>query len=445
MGWRSVTQRRALLLLGFFIHTVHGKFPHCQFYWEMQRARRDCQIQLQRETSAHTGCRGEWDNVSCWQSAAVGEVTTLPCPSPLLCLSVLVAGNLSRTCTEAGWSEVVPAITVACWSDNTDQPSELLFYRVVKILSTLGHSLSLVTLLTSTFIMCFFRRLHCTRNYIHLNLFVSFMLRAVAVLAKDTLLFSDDETTDCSTQPSLVGCKAILVFFNYFVMANFFWLLVEGLYLHTLLLIIRNASIRLPVYMLIGWGIPFVFMVAWVICRVNLEDTRCWEMNENPVPNRLINWPIMASVIINFIFFISIIRILVQKLQCADVGGNEQSQFRRLAKSTLLLIPLFGINYVVFVYMMEPSDTNLNYVKIFFELGLGSFQGLIVAVLYCFLNSEVQSELRRMGRSLSLKRYVGRDYKLHAASASPNGGESSAQFPRSFRAPSILQTETSML
>uniref|UniRef100_A0A674ML48 Vasoactive intestinal peptide receptor 2 n=1 Tax=Takifugu rubripes TaxID=31033 RepID=A0A674ML48_TAKRU len=391
---------------------VHGKFPHCQFYWEMQRARRDCQIQLQRETSAHTGCRGEWDNVSCWQSAAVGEVTTLPCPSPLLHLFGK-KGNLSRTCTEAGWSEVVPAITVACWSDNTDQPSELLFYRVVKILSTLGHSLSLVTLLTSTFIMCFFRRLHCTRNYIHLNLFVSFMLRAVAVLAKDTLLFSDDETTDCSTQPSLVGCKAILVFFNYFVMANFFWLLVEGLYLHTLLLIIRNASIRLPVYMLIGWGRPLT--------------------------------PAFACSHINFIFFISIIRILVQKLQCADVGGNEQSQFRRLAKSTLLLIPLFGINYVVFVYMMEPSDTNLNYVKIFFELGLGSFQGLIVAVLYCFLNSEVQSELRRMGRSLSLKRYVGRDYKLHAASASPNGGESSAQFPRSFRAPSILQTETSML
>lgn len=58
---------------------------------------------------------------------------------------------------------------------------------------------------------------------------------------------------------------------------------------------------------------------------------------------------------------------------------------------------------------------------------------------------KVQSELRRMGRSLSLKRYVGRDYKLHAASTSHNGAESSAQFPRSFRAPSILQTETSML
>lgn len=51
-----------------------------------------------------------------------------------------------------------------------------------------------------------------------------------------------------------MGCKASLVFFNYFIMANFFWLLVEGLYLHALLLVVHAYSIRLSVYMLIGWG-----------------------------------------------------------------------------------------------------------------------------------------------------------------------------------------------
>uniref|UniRef100_A0A3B5ARL5 Vasoactive intestinal polypeptide receptor 2-like n=1 Tax=Stegastes partitus TaxID=144197 RepID=A0A3B5ARL5_9TELE len=312
---------------------------------------------------------------------------------------------------------------------------QLNFYKVVRILATLGHSLSLITLFTSTVIICLFRRLHCMRNYIHLNLFVSFMLRAVAVLVKDSLLFSNDENTDCSTQPSLVGCKASLVFFNYFVMANYFWLLVEGLYLHTLLLVIHTYSTRLSIYMLIGWGMTQLYPT--VIYHL------CWEVNDNPVPNRLMNWPIMASVITNFILFISIIRILVQKLRCTDVGGNDQSQYRRLAKSTLLLIPLFGVHYVVFFYLMEPDDKNLTQVKIFFDLGLGSFQGLIVAVLYCFLNSEVQSELRRTWRSLSLKRYVGRDYRLHATSVSRNGVEN--QFPRNSRAQSILQTETTVL
>ncbi|XP_075905110.1 vasoactive intestinal polypeptide receptor 2-like [Nelusetta ayraudi] len=434
-----------LLLLWIFTCTVSGKFlTSCHFHWEMQRAWRECDTLLQQQQEpAGTGCRGEWDNVSCWQSAAVGEVVTLPCPSALLLLFGK-QGNLSRKCMEGGWSQVHPPAYAACFSDDTDDPNELVFYRVVRVLSALGHSLSLVSLLTSATIICLFRRLHCTRNYIHLNLFVSFVLRAAAVLAKDALLFSSSEQDDCSSQPSLVSCKVGFVFFNYFIMANFFWLLVEGLYLHALLLLTHTCCSRLAVYMLIGWGIPSVFMVAWVICRVNLEDTGCWEMNENPVANRLLNGPIMASIIINFILFISIIRILVQKLRCTNVGGNERSQYRRLAKSTLLLIPLFGINYVVFVYLMEPSSTTMKHIKIFFELGLGSFQGLIVAVLYCFLNSEVQAELKRTWRSVSLTRYVGRDYRQQGAPLSPGGRESCCQ-GRDCRAQSILQTETSVL
>uniref|UniRef100_W5KCM8 Vasoactive intestinal peptide receptor 2 n=1 Tax=Astyanax mexicanus TaxID=7994 RepID=W5KCM8_ASTMX len=394
-----------------------------------------------------TGCRGIWDNISCWHHAEVGDVVVNTCPDSLKNLFGR-DGNISRNCTANGWSDAYPSVKSVCYSES--KPGKvsgmLVFYTVVKTLYTLGHSLSLIALITGSTILCLFRKLHCTRNYIHLNLFFSFILRAIAVLIKDAILFSHNENIQCHEQPSLVGCKASLVIFNYFIMANFFWLLVEGLYLHTLLMVIFSKNRHFVVYLFIGWGFPTIFVIAWIICRIYLEDTGCWERNDSAVNWRVINWPIMASVLINFILFISIIRILVQKLRCPDVGGNDQSQYRRLAKSTLLLIPLFGVNYVVFVYMSEENENEtFKHIKIFFDLGLGSFQGLVVAILYCFCNSEVQSELKRKWRSVCLKRYIGRDYRLHSSSISRNGADNVAQFHRNSRAQSFLQTETTLV
>uniref|UniRef100_A0A3B4TVF8 Vasoactive intestinal peptide receptor 2 n=1 Tax=Seriola dumerili TaxID=41447 RepID=A0A3B4TVF8_SERDU len=420
------------------------------------------QIQLRPPTLKHLlmkpllvltepGCRGRWDNIACWERAEIGDTVTIPCPRALKTLFDR-NGNISRNCTSAGWSDIFPNISSVCESDTSQD--KLVFYVVVQTLYTLGHSLSLIALTTGSAILCLFRKLHCTRNYIHLNLFFSFILRAVAVLVKDDILFN--RTSQCSNQPSLVGCKASLVFFQYFIMANFFWLLVEGLYLHTLLVVIFSENRHFIVYMFIGWGIPTVFVFAWVMTRIYLEDTGVfggWEnvqrsKIENPI--RVIlrlgccNYSVIPFLFskVNFILFISIIRILVQKLRCPDVGGNDQSQYRRLAKSTLLLIPLFGIHYVVFVSLSESIAEDY---KIFFDLALGSFQGLVVAILYCFLNSEVQGELKRKWRSMYLNCRLGRDHHFNSTFASRNGSDHMVQFHRNSRTQSILQSETTVL
>ncbi|XP_030624966.1 vasoactive intestinal polypeptide receptor 2 [Chanos chanos] len=439
-----------LIFLSFFqSNSVSGRHPMCHFQSEVRLAETECRRKLEEEQPVHlNGCNGTWDNISCWRHAEVGEVVVNSCPVALKNLFGR-DGNISKNCTSNGWSDVYPSINSVCGSDTTGTAdtgqNKLVFYTVMKTLYTLGHSLSLIALITGSAILCLFRKLHCTRNYIHLNLFFSFILRAIAVLVKDAILFSQNENTQCNEQPSLIGCKASLVFFNYFIMANFFWLLVEGLYLHTLLMVIFSENRHFIVYLLIGWGFPTIFVIAWIMCRIYLEDTGCWERNDAPIPKSVINWPIMTSVIINFILFISIIRILIQKLRCPDVGGNDQSQYRRLAKSTMLLIPLFGVHYVVFVYITGNENEAMEHYKILLDLGLGSFQGFVVAVLYCFLNSEVQSELKRKWRSVCLKRYIGRDYRLHSSSISRNGTENMAQFQRISRAQSFLQTETTLV
>ncbi|XP_061776742.1 vasoactive intestinal polypeptide receptor 2 isoform X6 [Nerophis ophidion] len=384
-----------LFLTSLLMMAVDGRHPTCNFLLEVEKDHDECLKRLkdQEQDRQHQG-------------------------------------SISRNCTASGWSEVFPNIASACGSDTSQD----------KTLYTLGHSLSLIALTTGSAVLCLFRKLHCTRNYIHLNLFFSFILRAVAVLVKDDILFS--RTSTCSTQPSLVACRASLVFLQYFIMANFFWLLVEALYLHTLLVVIFSENRHFVVYMFIGWGIPAVFVFTWVMMRIYLEDTGCWERNDNPIPNWVINGPIGLSIVVNFMLFISIIRILVQKLQCPDVGGNEHLQYGRLAKSTLLLIPLFGIHYVVFVSLSESIAEDY---KIFFDLALGSFQGLVVAILYCFLNSEVQSELKRKWRSVCLNCRLNRAQRLSNTLASRNGSEHLVQFQRTSRTQSILQSETTVL
>ncbi|KAK9878101.1 hypothetical protein WA026_020743 [Henosepilachna vigintioctopunctata] len=64
------------------------------------------------------------------------------------------------------------------------------------------------------------------------------------------------------------------------------------------------------------------------------------------------------------------------------------------AKSTLVLVPLFGVNYILFLGLKFIKNEVVELIWIVCDSVFGSFQGFFVAVLYCFLNSEVKAELK---------------------------------------------------
>ncbi|XP_074053965.1 vasoactive intestinal polypeptide receptor 1 [Macrotis lagotis] len=395
----------------------------CDILLGIESARQECLKYEQMENETE-GCQQMWDNITCWPPTAWGQLVVMPCPKIFEELFKNHGGNVTRNCTKEGWTDLEPApYSIACELDyNSTAPIAEIFYGVVKTGYTIGHSISLIALTIAMGILCVFRKLHCTRNYIHMHLFTSFILRAIAVFIKDIVLFPEGEEDYC--YQGSVGCRATVVFFQYCIMANFFWLLVEGLYLHTLLAISFFSERKyFWWYILIGWGLPALFITAWTLTKFYLENKGCWHIINSPYW-WIIRAPILASILVNFIFFICIIRILVQKLHPPDMGRNESSQYSRLTKSTLLLIPLFGVHYIIFALF---PDNFKKQVKLIFELVLGSFQGFVVAVLYCFLNGEVQAEFKRKWRRWHLERFMGPDLKYHHPSVGSNGSNFSTQ------------------
>ncbi|XP_076985807.1 vasoactive intestinal polypeptide receptor 1 isoform X2 [Tamandua tetradactyla] len=397
----------------------------CIYLQMLKMEHKQCleEAHLENETA---GCGKMWDNLTCWPATPRGQVVVLACPLIFTLFSPSQGLNVSRSCTDEGWTQLEPGpYPVACGFDSKAlslDEQQTVFYSSVKTGYTIGYSLSLASLLVAMAILILFRKLHCTRNYIHMHLFMSFILRATAVFIKDLALFDSGELDHCSE--GSVGCKAAVVLFQYCVMANFFWLLVEGLYLHTLLAVSFFSERKyFWGYILIGWGVPSTFTTVWTIVRIHLENDGCWDTIGSPLW-WIIKAPIIASILVNFILFICIIRILVQKLRPPDVRKSDSSPYSRLAKSTLLLIPLFGVHYIMFAFFPDNFKAE---VKMVFELILGSFQGFVVAVLYCFLNGEVQAELRRKWRRWHQQGVLESDPKYQHPSGSSTGATYSTQ------------------
>ncbi|XP_031416105.1 growth hormone releasing hormone receptor a [Clupea harengus] len=381
-----------LWILVTFFGTAYSIHPDCAIISEHMKAQEAC-IQIQRTESQNQnesmGCGTGWDGIQCWPRAELGQVVNLSC-ADILQLLTHTQGYVFRNCTKDGWSDVHPAYNVAC--DFGDEPEyEMSYFSTFRRVYTAGYATSLVSLISAIFVFAAFRKFHCTRNYIHINLFASFIMRASAVFIKDAVLFTDETLDHCFM--STIACKSAVAFFQFCIMANYFWLLVEGVYLQSLLaLTFVSQSKYFWWYIITGWGVPSIVLTIWVISRNFYDNRGCWDDTENPFIWWIIKGPITASLLVNFLIFVNVMRILVQKLRSPAVGGSDTGNFMRLAKSTLFLIPLFGMHYTVFAFL--PEDTG-GEARLYIELGLGSFQGFVVALLYCFLNGEVQAELKR--------------------------------------------------
>ncbi|PIK40009.1 putative parathyroid hormone/parathyroid hormone-related peptide receptor-like, partial [Apostichopus japonicus] len=288
--------------------------------------------------------------------------------------------------------------------------------QAFQILYSVGYILSLIALVVAMIIFLYFRKLRCPRNTIHMQFFVSFILRATFVFIRD-ILQANEFTYGTPF------CKLAFTLTQYFLVANYYWLLVEGVYLHSLITVaVFSGKTNLRYYFALGWGCPALIVLPWAIRNIVAEEPSCWW--DNVTTNNtywIIKAPVMLSILVNFVLFLNITRVLATKLTASNAA--EARVYSKLAKSTLVLIPIFGVYYIVTVGMHASADPTVTLVRMYVDLIISPFQGLFMAILYCFLNGDVQAEIQRkwklhkINRTLSTTRSVAPRSQAHSRSS----------------------------
>ncbi|KAA0702086.1 Gastric inhibitory polypeptide receptor [Triplophysa tibetana] len=204
-----------------------------------------------------------FDMYACWTKGVPNTTVKVPCPWYLPWYDQVRNGFVKRDCGPDGrWLTVNSSHT---WRDHSQcdadsrhqlaQESQMLILAYFRVIYTIGYSLSLASLSLALVILLIFRKLRCTRNYIHTNLFASFILRALSILTRDALLMKDAPEFRDNKDVSIVlsdqvmsSCRVAQVLMQYCVGANYYWLLVEGT--------------------------PVLFVVPWIVVRYLHENTR---------------------------------------------------------------------------------------------------------------------------------------------------------------------------
>ncbi|KAM7375438.1 hypothetical protein PAMA_014507 [Pampus argenteus] len=331
-------------------------------------------------------CNPTWDGWLCWDETNAGLTTEQSCPGYYKDFDTHAMAL--KVCTETdGWfrhpeSNRTWTNFTKCKDNNSHGKTAMTHFYLVMI----GHGLSLVSLLISLGIFFHFKSLSCQRITLHKNLFLSFVLNSVFTVAWLTVVKKEGHTYN---DPA--SCKLLMFIHLYLLSCNYFWMLCEGIYLHTLIVVAVFAEKQhLMWYYLLGWGFPFVPAVIHSVARHCYYNDKCWVSSDTSLLY-IIHGPICAALAVNLFFLLNIVRVLITKLRVTHQA--ESSLYMRAVRATLILIPLLGIQFVLIPY--KPEGHQVLEIYLYIMDILMHYQGLLVSTIFCFFNGEVQSVLRR--------------------------------------------------
>ncbi|XP_061392714.1 calcitonin gene-related peptide type 1 receptor [Musca vetustissima] len=371
----------------------------------LDKLRTECWERLNQSTTQYEAgkyCPGTFDGWLCWPDTPAGKTAYERCPEFIVGFDP--ARYAHKECEINGEWYKHP-LTNRSWSNYTTcvNIEDLEWQSSVNLIYEIGYGISLVAILLSLAILCYFKSLKCARITLHMNLFSSFAANNSLWLVWYLVVVPNHDIVKSSPPP----CVGLHIVLHYFLLTNYSWMLCEGFYLHTVLVSAFISEKKLVKWLIaFGWGSPAIVIMVYGLVRGLIgtaqENTHCWMDDKNY--RAILVVPVCISIFLNLLFLCNIVRVVLLKLKAPASLQNSCGPSRPVIqafRATLLLVPLLGLQYIVTPFHPDPGHP-LEHTYEVISAFTASFQGLCVATLFCFCNGEVIAQVKRRWRTAFL-------------------------------------------
>lgn len=340
-------------------------------------------------------CNRTWDGLTCYEDTDANRNVSKVCPRVLYIYSKPHCEYYStRWCHENGsWYRLMNQQRTF-YTSCAPKPWVSGEYVGVYHYSIGLFTLSVLSLIPALVIFNWYKSLQVPRITIHKHLCFAVMMCGVMYIIDHSIFTLDDvkptKYTQNLTHSNTWWCKLLSMLNRYFMVSQYTWMLCEGCYLHRLVALAFSKQMNLKLCYAFGWGLPAVLVTIYSSLRATQSDDRCWR--NIVVYDYTFTGPILACLAVNIFFMIHVIYILVTKLRQRNV--NDTENFRKILRAVVILIPVFGVHFVLTTFV-SPSSCSAYLKKLYAEWGIVGLQGFFVSLIFCYLNSEIQSLLKR--------------------------------------------------
>ncbi|XP_047226967.1 calcitonin gene-related peptide type 1 receptor isoform X3 [Girardinichthys multiradiatus] len=324
-------------------------------------------------------CNRTWDGWMCWGDSAPGTAMQM-CPAYFKDFDTME--TVTKICNPDGQWFIHPNSNKV-WTNyslcNTHNEDKRKFAHSLYYLAMVGHGISIVSLIVSLVIFSYLNSLSCQRISLHKNMFISFIFNSVFTMGWLSMISAGSQSISAINP---ISCKILATLVQYTTTANYFWMLCEGIYLHTLIIVaVFVGEQQLFWYYILGWVFPIVPVLTYAVARGFYFNDTCW-ISANSHLLYITHGPIYAALFVNLFFLLNVVRVLITKLRKTHCA--ESTTYMKAVRATLILIPLLGVQYI-----FMPAISNEYHNQVIFSFGL------LVAIILCFCNAEAQTALRR--------------------------------------------------